>query len=236
MHTQRANHHIAIIGCMCLGLLGYTGWQDGGAEASSLPPAAVSVHAPDYDSADSITVIVNKQRPLADPAYAPADLEDVGGALLRPEAAEGYRAMTAEASAAGVPIEAVSGYRRAGEQQHLHDSYALSYGTGTADAISARAGYSEHQTGLSVDIANPGGACAMQACFESTPAGSWAVQNAHRHGFIIRYPAGSEAVTGYAYEPWHLRYVGIGTAAAVHASGAALETYAGLMPAPGYSR
>ena len=102
----------------------------------------------------------------------------------------------------------VSGYRSYSQQASLYDSYVRQYGQATADTLAARPGFSEHQTGLAMDIGNASGVCALQACFATTPAGKWAAANAATYGFIIRYPAGAEAVTGYTYEPWHLRYVG----------------------------
>jgi D-alanyl-D-alanine carboxypeptidase len=87
-----------------------------------------------------------------------------------------------------------------------------------------------------MDIGNASGVCALQACFESTPAGKFAATDAWRFGFIIRYPAGYEGTTGYTYEPWHLRYVGKTIASEMHAKGGAatLEQYFGLEPAPDY--
>ena len=102
----------------------------------------------------------------------------------------------------------ISGYRSYSQQASLYDSYVRQYGQATADTIAARPGYSEHQTGLAMDIGNASGICALQACFATMPAGKRAADHAAEHGFIIRYPAGSEATTGYTYEPWHLRYVG----------------------------
>lgn len=237
MQRQRSNHHVALIGCMCLALLGYTGWAGEQADTAEppAPPAAQAPVAgqPDFSSPTSYTVIVNKHRPL-NAGYIPPDLTDAGGILLRAQAADSYRQMVQAAAADGVPIIPVSGYRPAGQQAHIHDSYTTSYGAPAADLLSARPGYSEHQTGLAADIGNPGGECALNACFASTPAGAWAAANAHRFGFIIRYPAGTEAVTGYTYEPWHLRYTGTEAAAAVHSSGSTLEQYAGLPAAPGY--
>ena len=85
-----------------------------------------------------------------------------------------------------------------------------------------------------MDIGNADGSCALEACFEATPAGAWAAANAHRYGFVVRYPDGAAPVTGFAYEPWHLRFVGTELAAKLHRSGQTLEQFAGLPPAPNY--
>ncbi|MCC3282616.1 MULTISPECIES: M15 family metallopeptidase [Arthrobacter] len=230
MPRQHVNIHIALIGCVCLCLLGYLSWFESRAQEAAAQVAA----GPDFDSPDSTSVIVNKHRPLADPAYVPQDLADIGGVQLRAEAAAAYLQMNADAAAAGVGLVAVSGFRTADAQTQLHSSYSNTYGQQAAESISARPGYSEHQTGLAVDIGNPDGACSLEPCFEATPAGAWAAANAHRYGFIIRYPAGAEATTGFGYEPWHLRYVGPELAATLTGSAQTLEQYAGLPAAPGY--
>ncbi|UWX95956.1 M15 family metallopeptidase [Arthrobacter zhaoxinii] len=189
--------------------------------------------APEAEAPDSVTLVVNKQRPLA-ADYVPPDLVDAGGLLLRAEAAAAYAGMVSAAAAEGVSISPVSGYRSREDQSQLHTSYTERYGQEGADSLSARPGFSEHETGLAVDIGNPDGLCALETCFEGTAAGSWAAANAHRYGFLIRYPAGAEQITGYAYEPWHLRYVGPEVAGGVHEAGVTLEEFLGLPAAPGY--
>ncbi len=109
-----------------------------------------------------------------------------------------------------VNIVAISGYRSYDHQASLYANYVQQYGQETADTIAARPGHSEHQTGLAMDVGNASGVCALQDCFERTPVGVWVANNAHEYGFIIRYPDGEQGVTGYTYEPWHLRYVGPG--------------------------
>ncbi|WP_350223890.1 M15 family metallopeptidase [Pseudarthrobacter sp. efr-133-R2A-89] len=94
-----------------------------------------------------------------------------------------------------------------------------------AHHASARAGHSEHQTGLAVDISDGSGACSFEPCFAEQPAAVWAAANAHRFGFIVGYPPGDEAITGYAYEPWHLRYVGVEPATEIHDQDITLEEF-----------
>ncbi|MDN3904740.1 M15 family metallopeptidase [Arthrobacter sp. YD2] len=222
MPRQYVTTHIALIGCVCLALLMF------------LPPAGTEPGAPatgpglDFDSPASISVLVNKDRQLSDPGFRPPDLADVHGVQLRRDAAEAYSRMSADAAAGGSPLRAVSGFRSAEAQAELHAAYIRNQGRHAAEAISARPGHSEHQTGLAVDIGNPDAACSLQACFKHTPAGAWTAANAHRYGFIIRYPEGKELTTGYSYEPWHLRYVGTDLAARLHGEGITLEEYAGL--------
>ncbi|SDF48246.1 D-alanyl-D-alanine carboxypeptidase [Blastococcus fimeti] len=223
---------------------------DAPAVASSAPPApvpsepAVAVPVPppafdrglrSIDDPNSAWVVVNKLRPLQPLGYAPADLVDVGGGMhLRAEAAQAIAALRAEAAAAGVDIEVQSAYRSFEYQQGLFGNATARFGVAGAELRSARPGYSEHQTGLAVDVG--GGGCDIERCFGDTAEGRWVVANAHRWGFLVRYPAGSEPITGYQYEPWHLRYVGPELATEMHATGVAtLEEFFGLPPAPGYA-
>ena len=223
---------------------------DAPAVASSAPPAplpprpAAVVPPPQpafdrglrsIDDPDSTWVVVNKLRPLQPLGYAPADLVDVGGGLqLRAEAAQAVAAMRAEAAAAGLDVAVQSAYRSFERQQGLFGNATARFGVAGAELRSARPGFSEHQTGLAVDVG--GGGCDIERCFGDTAEGRWVVANAHRTGFLVRYPAGSEQITGYQYEPWHLRYVGPELATEMHETGVAtLEEFFGLPPAPGYA-
>ncbi|MCC9196016.1 D-alanyl-D-alanine carboxypeptidase family protein [Arthrobacter sp. zg-Y820] len=187
------------------------------------------------DDATDTAVVVNKQRPLNPATHVPENLVDVDGHPLRSEAASAFGKLKDGAAADGVAMSIVSGYRSYEQQAGLYNSYVAQYGRETADTISARPGHSEHQTGLAVDIAAPDGTCSLQACFEETAAGAWAAENAHRFGFIVRYPADASATTGYAYEPWHLRFVGADVAQSMHRHATAtLEEYLGLPAAENY--
>jgi len=107
-----------------------------------------------------------------------------------------------------INLEVVSAYRSYSYQQTLYQGYVGSVGQASADQESARAGYSEHQSGLSVDIGDTDNVCVLSQCFGTTPEGEWLAANAYKYGFILRYPQGLEDITGYEYEPWHFRYVG----------------------------
>jgi LAS superfamily LD-carboxypeptidase LdcB len=96
------------------------------------------------------------------------------------------------------------------------------YGKDATDTFSARPGHSEHQTGMAMDIIE------ASSAFEGTPAAIWLAENCYKYGFIIRYPKGKENITGYKYEPWHIRYLGKDTAWAVYNSGLTLEEYLGI--------
>lgn len=179
--------------------------------------------------------VINKKNPLSPIDYLPSDMVDVGGHPLRYQAALAFWQFTDAAAASGVTTTVVSGFRSYASQASLYQSYIALYGQERADEISARPGYSEHQTGLAVDIGNPSGVCGLQECFAFTAAGQFAAAHAHEFGFVIRYPAGMSYWTGYAYEPWHLRYVGRDLAMDMHSRGIdTLEQYYGYPPTPTY--
>ncbi len=109
-------------------------------------------------------------------------------------------------------------------------------GKAVADTQSARPGFSEHQTGLAADIEPASRTCEVQECFGDTPEGQWVAANAYKYGFVIRYPKDMQHVTGYIYEPWHVRYVGKKLAEQMHKEGVAtLEQFFGLENAPDYN-
>jgi zinc D-Ala-D-Ala carboxypeptidase len=134
----------------------------------------------------------------------------------------------AAAAEDGVTLVFGSGYRSEALQRQFYESYVARDGQAAADRYSARPGTSEHQTGLAVDITSVGGRCHLEVCFEDLPEGQWLAANAHRYGFIIRYPDGKESITGYQYEPWHMRYVGTELSAEINRTGLTLEEFFGL--------
>ena len=174
---------------------------------------------------NSLWVIVNKQHPLSPISYAPGDLHypnvtlRVPGAAemqMRAPAATALEQMFAGANAVGYKLMVSTAYRSYTYQQMLYSGYVSAQGQAAADQESARPGYSEHQTGLAVDIRNSADTCSLEACFGTTPEGKWLAANCYKYGFILRYPADKEAVTGYEYEPWHFRYVGTALAGEMH--------------------
>jgi D-alanyl-D-alanine carboxypeptidase len=199
----------------------------------------------DIDSASSLTVVVNKQRPLAPKNYVPAQLvvPDVSLRLdssaaemhVRPETAAALEKMFTAAKLENVQLRLSSGYRSYDEQVQLYNYYVSIQGQSVADAQSARPGHSEHQTGLAADVAPVNGDCDVVVCFGDLPEGKWLAANAYKYGFIIRYPEGKMSVTGYEYEPWHIRYVGTSLAKSMHDSNiTTLEEYFHLPAAPDY--
>lgn len=133
-----------------------------------------------------------------------------------------FNTLSAAAAQEGLNIWLASGYRSYANQRDIYNNYVNLYGTETADTFSARPGHSEHQTGLAIDVNS------IDDSFANTPESDWLAAHAHEYGFIIRYPKGKESITGYKYEPWHLRYLGVETATAVYNSGLTLEEYLGI--------
>lgn len=176
-------------------------------------PTPTPTPVPNQKDDISYLQVINKKHPL-DASYIPRDLVNVGnGQSLVTSAAEMLKAMQND-SGADVVLSPQSGYRSFAKQQEVYNSYDPA----TRDTFSARAGYSEHQTGLAMDFGP------IDAAFEKTKAFTWLTENAHKYGFILRFPKGKEAITGYQYEPWHWRYVG-SVASDIHAHGQTLEEY-----------
>lgn len=185
----------------------------------------------------SFLVVVNKRRPVSPRSYVPESLRTVKGSnqRMRPGAARALEELLKAAAAAGNPLSVRSGYRSFATQRSVYARWVRTYGKARAEHISARAGYSEHQTGLAVDVLARSGAGRTFASFGRTRQARWVARNAYRYGFIVRYQAGQEKITGYAAEPWHLRYVGRALAKDMKKVGSrSLEEHFGLRPAPRY--
>ncbi|MCB2412169.1 M15 family metallopeptidase [Demequina sp. TTPB684] len=205
----------------------------------SVPSAAPEVTvAHDYTSASSITVVVTKRRPLSPLSYVPAELVTLSGVpggadqQMQAEAADAMTEMSAAATEAGVPFRINTAYRDFEFQQYLYQREVRESGVATADRLVARPGHSEHQTGLAADLYDTP-ANLLRASFGASGAGTWIREHAHEYGFIVSYPDGAQAVTGYVYEPWHVRYVGKEVAMDMHESGVAtLQEYFGVEASP----
>ena len=143
----------------------------------------------------------------------------------KPKAQRALQRMFTDAEKDGVSLYKISGFRSYETQVNLYNQYVARDGEQAADRYSARPGTSEHQSGLSYDVGAIGSACNLREQFGETKEGQWIARNAHRYGFIIRYPKGKEQITGYQYEPWHLRYLGKNNATKVQQSGQSLEEY-----------
>jgi D-alanyl-D-alanine carboxypeptidase len=197
-------------------------------------PGAQKIRAivEDYLLPSSMWAIVSKTHPIS-VDYIPASLKipDVDTNTsksdlersVRSDIAAPLKTMFDQANAAGYQLMIGSGYRSATLQASYFNSLASSVGEETANQSIARPGQSEHQTGLAADISMISQQCYLNECFADTSDGQWLVNNSYKYGFILRYPKGKETITGYQYEPWHFRYVGIDLATALHDSGLTLD-------------
>lgn len=186
----------------------------------------------DTDLNKNYEMLVNKYYFLNE-NYVPDDLVTIstkfswgnlGSQKIRKEAYDAYLKMhDAARSEANIYLMVNSSYRDYQSQQRVYNNYKNNHGEAYADKIAARPGHSEHQTGLSLDIfsiSNP-----SQTTFKDSDSYAWLKDNCYRFGFILRYPEGKENITGYNFESWHYRYVGIETAKKVYESGLTYDEY-----------
>lgn len=178
---------------------------------------SVSKEKPNIEVKNGITyvdgiIIVNKTYSL------PKDYDP----KVNKDALKALKLMQADAKALGLDLSLISGYRSYNTQKELYNKYVKKDGEEVANTYSAKPGHSEHQTGLAFDIGS------VDRSFANTSEAKWIEENAHLYGFIVRYPNGKTDITGYIYEPWHVRYLGKETAKKVWESGLTLEEYLGL--------
>ena len=181
------------------------------------------------EEANKLDVIVNKYYKLASD-YEPDDLTIInskyasGTQKLRKEAADKFEEMASDMLKENLKIYAGSTYRSYSYQLGLYNRYVAKDGFKDAETYSARAGYSEHQTGLAIDLNT------VDMSFDGTSESNWLKDNCWKYGFIIRYPKDKENITGYMYEPWHIRYVGKELARVLYNNGnwLSLEEYYGI--------
>lgn len=172
-------------------------------------------------------LLVNKFNYL-DRNYIPNNLELLdnsyakSGIYLVKEAKDNLERLISDAKNAGMNIRVISAYRSYSYQENLYNNYVKNDGVENADTYSARPGYSEHQTGLVVDVTR---AFDDFNNFENTNEYTWMLENAHNYGFILRYPKDKENITTYSFEAWHYRYVGIELAKKIKASNLTFDEY-----------
>lgn len=182
----------------------------------------------------SITVLVNRKYLLSS-SYTPTDLIETkirfnfnyssDKRKLRKEAAKSLEKMFKAAEKKKIILYGVSGYRSYARQKQIYDLNVARRGKSATDTVSARPGSSEHQTGLTIDISAQSVGCQLSQAFGDTKEGKWVAKNAHKYGYIVRYPDGKSKITGYHYEPWHIRYVGIPVATYLYKNKLTLEEY-----------
>lgn len=206
--------------------------------AKPLPPCSFQdIETPRQRLADWPYTLLDTSFKLSE-SYVPPDLAPLTEAgvgtdtmKLRRIVLPDLQALLAAARAAGVALEVQSAYRSYSYQVSTFDYWVAHSGMDAALATSARPGHSEHQLGTALDFRSADGPAAWDvADWRTTPEGAWLAQNASRFGFVMSYPEGQKALTCYAYEPWHYRYVGREVAALVRESGLTLREWLWQQP------
>lgn len=183
-------------------------------------------NASTHTNPNATDLMVNKKHCLIPLDFVPPDLVNSNGATISAKAANDFNQMMADAAAAGQPLIVSSSYRSYSTQVSTYNYWVSVNGQQGADTVSARPGYSEHQTGLAIDVG--AGSCILD-CFGSTSQYQWLQANAANYGFIQRYYSGYDSITGYVGEEWHYRYVGAATAQDMKVKGVkTLEQYWGM--------
>ncbi|MGV8905262.1 MAG: M15 family metallopeptidase [Acetobacterium sp.] len=183
-------------------------------------------------SEEGITQVVNKNHRIS-ADFVPDDLVSVDlpstrDTQLRGVAATALSGLFNGAEAANLELFCCSGYRSYETQEGLYNWNVETYGVEGAELVSARPGMSEHQMGLAMDVTSASAGFDLLESFGSMPEGQFIKENAYKYGFIVRYPEGKTDSTGYAYEPWHLRYLGVAVATEIYNSGKTMEEYYGV--------
>ncbi len=190
---------------------------------------------------DSEWVLVNRRNPLSPIRFAPDDLvvppmSDAAGQRLRADAAKALGTMASDVAAEAGRIGIDTAFRSYATQDALYDKWLARRGRTWTDTWYARPGYSEHQTGLTVDLLPVGESnCSINDCIDETPQGRWLARNSWKYGYVLRYEKGYRSTVGLGFEPWHFRYVGKPLAKAYHDGGwHTLEAFLDEPAAPGY--
>ena len=170
---------------------------------------------------DDTLVLVNKYYALPS-GIEPKNLVDIEGEKMESVAADAMKKMISDLRSTGLDIILQSGYRSEETQSIIYNRNVTNRGKERADKYSARPNHSEHQTGLAMDLSTDG---TLEETFENTKQFAWLQENAHKYGFIMRYPKDKVYMTGYGYEPWHYRYVGVEIATLIKNEGITFEEY-----------
>ncbi len=197
-------------------------------QGNIVTPAGCAVKGA-HGNPSQVDVVINKKRCFNPINFVPSDLVSVQGYMVSAKIQPDLVAMLQAAAAAGLPLGMTSSYRSYNNQVETYNHWVQTNGsTAAADTVSARPGYSEHQTGFAVDL--DAGGCSLE-CFRGSATYQWMLVHAVEFGFIERYPAGLESVTGYSPEAWHWRYVGKATAQEMKTRG--IKTLEQLWNLPG---
>lgn len=205
--------------------------DESSSEASTPPDTPTKI-----TNTDSLTVLVNKIYYL-DADYVPnnlvvpdvkfsySDPSEYEKSYMQQEAAIALEQLFDAAKSESIHLFAVSGYRSYSRQKTIYENNLRNKGEEYTNKYSAQPGHSEHQTGLVMDVSCDSVGYDLVTEFENTKEGQWLAENCHKYGFIIRYPKDKTSITGYEYEPWHIRYVGIELATELTEKNITLDEY-----------
>ena len=191
-------------------------------------PASTDVRTEDDGN---LMVLVNRQYAVSRD-YNPTDMVDIDGSLstnqnlkVKREAYEAYLAMLEDAKKEGINFAICSAYRSYELQESLYNNSLATNGEAYTKKMFAYPGQSEHHTGYAIDVTSASMNWGLSQNYTDYPDGAWITEHCSEYGFIIRYPKGKEDITGYMYEPWHIRYVGVDAAKKITEQGITLEEY-----------
>lgn len=212
---------------------------DNGSSADSTPAAASAeetarVEQLKKDAENGLFILINKDNSVSEdycaddlaPIKYYAEDRDPQWRYMRSEAADYFHQMVEAARADGIDFVMTTAYRSYGFQSILWNNAINRYGSEeAANTLVAKPGQSEHQSGLAVDISSAENNYQLTENFGNTEAGKWVAAHAAEYGFILRYPADKTDLTGYSFEPWHVRYVGKTAAEEITEQGIVFEEY-----------
>jgi zinc D-Ala-D-Ala carboxypeptidase len=207
--TRTADSDVAVNKVRSIGFYG-TAVHSRRGQGYGEPPSSPFVKAAhSLTDPQSQWVVVNKLHPVSPTLYRPTEMSVVRGYQVASMASTPLSRLLRASDEAGLGFKIASAFRSYRYQASVHATVVAEQGAAYADHVSARAGYSEHQTGLAVDLITPRHPdCDFRRCFGATVAGQWLRNHATRYGFLMRYTHRNEHLTGYRPEPWHIRYVG----------------------------
>lgn len=212
--------------------------QDGGtilsaSSVKSLGTQTVVSSSTNRNTCSDLLVLVDKSDALP-ASYVPPDLvslHDYGIPVTnytirgRHSMIDELQKLIADSTSAGFDLVVASAYRSYATQKSIYSTYVQDYGEQEANTFSAKPGESQHQLGTAIDFTTPEMGYGLSQTFASSEAGKWLLTNAYKYGFYLSYPQGQESVTGYAYEPWHFRYLGVQNTEDLQHSSQLMQTY-----------
>lgn len=223
------NHFLTFVAAILINTLSSYHWQnfqDIQLRILALPTSGHVLGESLKDNSDLLKYVDKKNSIGADSPDNLVSLSELGypAQMVRTDVYPDLKRLMDDARALGLDMRIVSAFRSYDTQQELFNSYAKRYGPSQANRFSALPGHSEHQLGTAVDFGN-GRSTDLSDSFFYQPEGQWLYKNAHKYGFVLSYPNDKQAYTGYIFEPWHFRYVGVENAKLLYESGLTINEF-----------